>query len=126
MPAKIALLAMDARRFRTVSQSRLVWLLWLALLLPIAQVAATWHALSHTAAAVDAGEKATDSRALHHTHCDLCLTAAAISGGAPLRESHAWARPAARDEMPQAAVGGVRLAAHSWIYRSRAPPFAPT
>lgn len=47
--------AMHAPPPRTVPQCRLVWLLWLALLLPIAQVTATWHALSHTGVAtVDA------------------------------------------------------------------------
>ena len=45
--------AMHAHRSRAVPRRHLVWLLWLALLLPVAQAAASWHALSH--ALPDAG-----------------------------------------------------------------------
>ena len=45
------------------------WLLWLALILPIAQAMAGVHALSHV------GDSRDDGIA-HLVHCDLCLTAA--------------------------------------------------
>ena len=51
------------------------WLLWLALLLPLAQAMAGAHALSHVT-----GEKSGDSLA-HFVHCDLCLTAADLGPG---------------------------------------------
>ncbi|CAM4010020.1 hypothetical protein ROSA5918_18795 [Roseateles saccharophilus] len=53
------------------------WLLWLALLLPIAQAMAGVHALSHVS-----GERQDDGIA-HLVHCDLCLTAADLASGAP-------------------------------------------
>lgn len=53
------------------------WLLWLAFLLPIAQAMAGVHALSHVT-----GER-QDEGIAHLVHCDLCLTAADLAGGAP-------------------------------------------
>lgn len=114
--------AMHAPPPRTVPQCRLVWLLWLALLLPIAQVTATWHALSHTGVAtVDA---AGGKQAPHTAHCDLCLSAAAVSGGALAGEPAPLPHPAAHHAAPQAASSGVWLASPTRAYRSRAPPFA--
>ena len=52
------------------------WLLWLALVLPIAQAMAGVHALSHV------GHGADDA-IVHLVDCDLCLTAAQLAGGAP-------------------------------------------
>lgn len=98
------------------------WLLWLAMLLPLAQAAATWHAMSHAVAAASGGESESDSKALHASSCALCLSAAAIGDGplpsAPpslvlLTASHA-APP------PLALIG---RASDEWpAYRSRAPP----
>jgi hypothetical protein len=53
------------------------WLFWLALLLPIAQAVAGVHALSHVT-----GER-QEAGIVHLVHCDLCLTAANLAGGAP-------------------------------------------
>ncbi len=58
-------------QFRRLSHR---WLLWLALLLPLAQTAAAWHALSHLG---DAREPAS---AAHQAHCGQCLAAAALDG----------------------------------------------
>ena len=121
-PIKIGAFAMRSSRSRTVSQRRLVWLLWLALLLPLAQAAAVWHVLSHTGPA--ANGEADGKRALHPTHCDLCLTAAAVSGGALRAEPLSLPSPSARHEVPQAVSGNVGPALLSRAYRSRAPPFA--
>ncbi len=52
------------------------WLLWLALILPIAQAMAGVHALSH------AGERGDDGL-VHLVDCDLCLVAAHLGAGAP-------------------------------------------
>jgi hypothetical protein len=114
--------AMRAHRPRTVPQRRLVWLLWLALLLPVAQAAATWHALSHTR--VDTGPESDGKQALHTGHCDLCLTAAAVSGGALPGAPLSLPLPATRHAAPTAVVGGVSLARPVRAYLSRAPPFA--
>lgn len=108
---------------RTVSQHRLVWLLWLALLLPVAQAAATWHALSHTG--WDVNGAAEGKRALHQPHCDLCVSAAAVSGGALPGKPPSLQHPPAHHEMPQAAFSGVGPALFARAYLSRAPPNAP-
>ena len=116
--------AMHAPRFRTVSQQRRFgWLLWLALLLPMAQLAATCHALSHTGAEASAGAYGKD--ALHAAHCDLCLIAAAVSGGAPLAEPPSFTHPTTRHALPQTAFNRVWIASATQAYRSRAPPLAP-
>ncbi len=113
---------MHALRSRPVSQRRLAWLLWFGLLIPIAQLGAAWHSLSHdrpnAIGAVD------DKKAVTQTHCDLCLIAAAIGGGAPLTDTPQWVASAAAHALPQAAAVDVWVALTSRAYRSRAPPFA--
>ena len=103
-------------------QRRLAWLLWLALLVPVAQLGAAWHALSHDS--LEANRAVADKKIPTQTHCDLCLSAAAIGSGAPLAESPVWAVPAAGHALPRAAVVDVWLALTARAYRSRAPPFA--
>lgn len=112
---------MRAPHSRPVRQRHLVWLLWAALLLPIAQTATAWHALS--VARVDGGD-AHGKQWLHHTHCDFCLTAAALSSGALAGEQPASPLPTGRHEAPQAASSGDWFAFPTCAYRSRAPPFA--
>ncbi len=113
---------MHALRSRLVSQRRLAWLLWLALLVPIAQLGAAWHALSHDR--LEANRAVDDKKTPTPTHCDLCLSAAAIGSGAPLADAPVWTAPAAVHALPQAAVVDVWLALTARAYRSRAPPFA--
>lgn len=113
---------MLALRSRSDSQRRLAWLLWFALLVPIAQLGAAWHAFSHDRA--DASRPLDDKKTPTQTHCDLCLSAAAIGSGAPLGETPVWAAPAAVHVLPQVAVVDVWLALTARAYRSRAPPFA--
>ncbi len=113
---------MQARRLRIFSQRHFVWLLWLALLLPVAQGAATWHAFSHVGA--DATGQVDGKQALHPTHCDLCLIATAIGSGALPGEAPSLPQALARHALPQAAVGAVWLPLLLTAYRSRAPPLA--
>lgn len=111
---------------KTSSRQRvrpLWWLICFSLLLPAAQVAATGHALSHTR--LEASSEGDAKHALHLTHCDLCLTAAAVSGGALTGEPQPLPSSAARHAAPHAASGGVWLALPTRAYLSRAPPFAP-
>jgi len=95
-------------------------MLWFALLLPLAQAAANWHAHSHW----NAEETSTsgEKHALAGDHCDLCLTAAALAGGgaacAPLAVAH---RPI-HQSVPEATADRTWTAPVSPAYQSRAPP----
>ena len=101
---------------------RLVWLLWLVLLLPMAQTAASWHLLSHAHSGENS--EADGKQPLHHTQCELCLSAAALIGGAPPVQPPGLPHPTARHERPKAAASSVWLAPTAPAYESRAPPFS--
>ena len=122
-PTKMGALAMNPLRPVIAVKRQLVWLLWLALLLPVAQATASWHALSHIEPGTTNG--ADDPRTLRLTHCDLCPSAAAVSGGVlPNEPPSLPPHPVARHDVPQAASSGVRLAFSAPAYLGRAPPQA--
>ena len=115
---------MNALGFRPSLRAKLSWLLWLALLLPMAQSVASWHALSHVAVEAEATDDS--SRAvLHGLHCDLCLAAAAVGSGAAPMAHAAPALVAARYLRPLTASVVERPAQPTLAYQSRAPPFVP-
>jgi hypothetical protein len=91
------------------------WLLWLALILPIAQAMAGVHALSHV------GDSRDDGIA-HLVHCDLCLTAADLGAGAPAAEPAAPAAGPARYAAPLSADLVVPPVARLGLPPARAPP----
>jgi hypothetical protein len=99
-----------------------MWLLWLALLLPTAQAAASWHALSHAIPHPGGAGDAKHTPPLHH--CDLCLTAASISGGAPAGEPPSLKPVALRHELPRFTLITLWVVSPARAYLSRAPPFA--
>ncbi|MBN9462372.1 MAG: hypothetical protein J0H00_14265 [Burkholderiales bacterium] len=117
---------MSSRSLRTLARRHLPWLLWLALLMPVAQVAAAWHVLSHERIdeGVDAGGETGGSKALHPSHCDLCLTAATVAGGALPGRSPSLPLAAAPYAAPPADTRGGWLAPAAQAYESRAPPIA--
>jgi hypothetical protein len=97
-------------------------LLWLALLLPVAQLTAGWHELSHLQqgpTADDAGKQGLHLRPA----CDLCLSAAVVAGGGPLPHGEHPAVLAFVDELPRLLWRGLRALPLALVYRSRAPPF---
>lgn len=96
------------------------WLLGLALLLPMAQLASAWHGVAHlrTEVAVHDGGK----QAPRVAHCELCLVAAAIGGGALPSASPSLPLPAARHAAPTPAATAFPAAPPALAYRSRAPP----
>ncbi len=100
---------------------RFGWLLWLGLLLPIAQLAAATHALSHARTATSSRDDPT-SQAQHFAHCDLCLAAAAIGGAAPVSDPAPLAAPAVDASSPHDVLRVSPAIAPSFAYRSRAPP----
>jgi len=92
------------------------WLLWLALLLPIAQAMAGAHALSHATA-----ERSSDG-IVHLAQCDLCLTAADLGAGAPVALPPALLIGDAAHAAPLAARGGAPRAVSFGLPPARAPP----
>lgn len=113
---------MTSRSLRAYARRHLPWLLWLALLMPVAQVAAAWHVLSHER--VDGGDDADGPKALHVSHCDLCVVAAAVTGGALPGRAPSLPPAATPQAAPPAEVRGGWLAPPTQAYESRAPPIA--
>jgi hypothetical protein len=116
---------MRARRSSSNLPRGLSWLLWLVLLLPLAQTAAQWHGYGHRAVAVaaDAGEtREADPQAPHATHCSLCLAAAHLCAGAVPAVAMGVGLPAGAQVWLSAAPSAGGQAALSLAYRSRAPP----
>ena len=111
------------RRFRThrLSRASLTWLVWLALLLPVAQYAAALHGLSH---AVQQSQ-GDDKQAPHFAHCELCVTAAEVASGALPALAPALAAPAARYAAPAVTARPGHRAQAALPYFSRGPPFTP-
>ncbi len=113
---------MRAATPRQRPQRHLAWLLWLALLLPLAQTAAAWHAVQHQAS--DATRPVDGKSALHLTYCDLCLAGAAINAGAPPSVPLGVPVVAAPQPLPAPLGVALRAAALPAAYLSRAPPSA--
>jgi len=98
--------------------------MWLAFLLPLAQVAATWHGLSHEV--TSASESSSDKHAPRSSHCDMCIAAAAIVGGGLVSAHPSWTTLALRCALPDIVVITTRAASFAKAYLSRAPPVADT
>jgi hypothetical protein len=109
------------RRFLPLQHS-LTWLVWLALLLPMAQSATAWHGYSHMDLAGSGLQDGKQSP--HAAHCDLCLTAAAVASGALVGGESKLLVLATHHELPREAASNVWLALPTPAYRSRAPPLA--
>jgi hypothetical protein len=112
------------RSLRRLAAPRLAWVLWLAMLLPLAQAAANWHLQSHWDTERSSSSRGKD--ALAGAHCSACLSAAAVTGGGaastPLVIAHAPPAHSA-PSLPQRPRGS---AAPHRAYQSRAPPFSRT
>jgi imidazolonepropionase-like amidohydrolase len=100
---------------------RLLWSLLLALLLPLAQVAAAAHELSHVQAASNAGSKSAPAAA----HCDLCAVAASISGGGTPSTAPTLAPVHTEAVQPASRVPAAHFAQPFSAFASRAPPVLP-
>lgn len=93
------------------------WLLWLALILPLAQAMAGVHALSHL------GDRRDDGAA-HLTHCSLCLASASLDGLATPPAPPAVAPIASAPEAPPLTIPAPPGARPAPPYPARAPPAA--
>jgi hypothetical protein len=116
-------LPMRASVFNPFLRRGLSWLFWLALLLPVAQSAAAWHGYSHVQ--TESSERDQGKQAPHGAQCDLCLSAAGLSGGALMGRPPSLALLATRHALPQPAATSVWQAPPALPYLSRAPPSAP-
>lgn len=96
------------------------WLIALALLVPLAQAAATWHVLSHLRQ--ESTLRDGDSAPAHSAGCELCFAGAAVdAGGLPCALVQVVTPPL--DATYTAAADTThRSAARAAAYRSRAPP----
>jgi hypothetical protein len=101
---------------------RFAWLLWLALLLPVAQAAAACHALSHVGDS--SRSEGNGKQAPHAGHCDLCLAAAAIAGTAPQAAPPAFVLPALDHALLEECFAEFLRVPATRAYLSRAPPIA--
>lgn len=114
-------------RHRPAFTRRFIWLLSLLLLIPAAQAAATWHDVSVAPFAGSGADRGRDGGQKHlhdPAHCDLCLTAAALAGGAmPLMPPDPL-RALGRHETPSVDVTRGEPGLRVQAYRSRAPPLA--
>jgi hypothetical protein len=94
-------------------------LLWLALVLALAQTVAIAHAYTHVP-----GDTGTQSGSKHPgglAHCDACIAAVALAGGAPPPVPLLFAAPA--QQLPHVAAPAAHsLAPQQRPYAIRAPP----
>lgn len=112
---------MFTRHLRSPRRISLSWLIWLALLLPVAQSVAAWHGASH--ALSDESVQDDDRTAVHSAeHCDLCLTAASLGGSAPAADRPTLVLHTGAQSTPIDAPTSVWLAPTLTAYSSRAPP----
>jgi hypothetical protein len=113
-------LPMPFARSRRFATRRFAWLLWLGLLLPVAQLAAATHALSHARLASSRDDP--HPQAPHVVHCDLCLIAASVGGAAPAAAGATFIAPTLPSSLPEGVIAAPRAAVTVLAYRSRAPP----
>jgi len=119
---KICVELMSSPRHHSSTRQSWAWLLWFALLLPLAQTMATWHVYSHVEEDVVGHSHGEHAPGL--VHCDLCLTAAAISSGALVGAHDFLPVSAAREVAPQEPIASVWQAIPTLAYQSRAPPIS--
>lgn len=113
---------MDSNRRRSSFRHRVAWLLWLALLVPLAQSAAFVHGYSHVR--TEASDYRDSDPATQANHCALCLTAAALAGGAVLAGESRLFFVAGPDVVPREGATSVWQGLATLGYLSRAPPFS--
>ncbi|MBB3177840.1 hypothetical protein [Variovorax sp. Sphag1AA] len=113
---------MAAPRIQRPSTRRFAWLLWVMLLLPVAQVAALWHGVSHVVPTAQQEAPAPGEPLSQAAHCDLCLLAATIHGGALPSAPILLPHPALKHQAPPVAFAAGWSGTPALPYRSRAPP----
>ena len=95
---------------------RFLWSLLLALILPLAQVAAAAHEVSHVRTAV------SDKSGVPAPHCDLCAVAAAVTGGGAASQAPVLQHAPAQYEQPLTLAPAPHAGEPVAFFLSRAPP----
>ena len=90
------------------------------MLLPLAQVAANWHAQSHW----DTERSSSTKDLLTGAHCGVCLSAAAVTGGGAASTAPVVAHAPARQYAAPLVTGPHWSAPLLRAYQSRAPPLS--
>ena len=112
-----------SRNFRLFTgRHRVAWLLSLALLLPLAHVAALAHGYVHLGATAS-GQSDSDRKAPPHA-CAICLTAAALTGGALPAAAPALLVVQGPEAPPRHIDTSLGPRQPRLAYRSRAPPIS--
>ena len=114
---------MLTRPFAPASRVARTALLWLALVMALAQLAAIRHAYSHTPeqASTQSGGKHPGGLA----HCDACIAAVALGAGAPPAVPQFFAAP--DQQLPcVVAIAGHTAPPQQRPYPIRAPPAIST
>ena len=112
---------MRSLRLPLLLRASLAWVAALALLLPVAQLAAVAHGYTHLGpqTSPDGEHRSLPQLA----HCDLCLTVAGLDGsGLPLGATSFRLVPSSSGAAPSAIVPGLAPAPVLLAYLSRAPP----
>lgn len=116
-----------SRRFRRPALPRhFAWLLlWVALILPVAQAAAACHVYSHTSElAAGSAELGKAKHAAGASHCDLCLAGSVVHGGGLPSAELLPALPILHHAAPAAAFESPWTPPIVLAYQGRAPPVA--
>ncbi|MEO8280549.1 MAG: hypothetical protein ABI564_12715 [Ideonella sp.] len=100
----------------------IAWLLWLALLVPLAQSTALVHGFSHVRS--ESGDHRQSDQAPKANHCDLCLASAALAGGALPAHEAKQCDESGHDSVDPAGATSVCQRFPNLGYWGRAPPFS--
>jgi hypothetical protein len=99
---------------------RFAWLLWLALMLPLAQSVAAWHAQSHWD--TERARQSSGKQLLPGEGCEVCVAAAALSSGGLASTPVESAQPPLPHAAPLRSATGHAPTRPVASYDSRAPP----
>ena len=116
-----------ARRSQRTVPRHFAWLLWLAMLLPLAQTVAACHVYSHTGElAAGTADYSKSKHAAGASHCDLCLVGSVVHGGGLPAAELLPALPHLPHAAPAAAFDSPWTPPLVPAYQGRAPPVALT
>ncbi|MFY7866302.1 DUF2946 family protein [Roseateles sp.] len=102
---------------------RVLWVLCLALLVPMAQAWSGWHAFSHLSSTQSKPESSErESHSPHLAHCEFCLAAAAIDAIAPPAAALHLASPSLGEAQALLAPSAGPFSRPLRAFQSRAPP----